>query len=124
MLSGFSFAQDTIGYIIDGKMNTPAINNLRAEILEKFKKHDKINLYLEDAGIESFSLNAVFIATLFPVEHSDKFNKIALVTNRKWIHLLGNIDTLISNLNIKNFTTEKRMDAIAWIAEQDREKLF
>ncbi|GAB5399049.1 MAG: hypothetical protein Aureis2KO_06340 [Aureisphaera sp.] len=120
MFSGFSFAQDTIGYIIDGKMNTEAINALRAQILEKFEEHDKINLYLEDAGIESFSLNAVFIATLFPIEHAGRFNKIALVTDRKWIHLLGNLDTLVAKVNIKNFTTEKRMDAMAWIARHKK----
>ncbi|MEL6811289.1 MAG: STAS/SEC14 domain-containing protein [Bacteroidota bacterium] len=116
MLSDFSFAQDTIGFIIDGKMDTKAINDLRAQILEKFKDHETINLYLEDAGIERFTLNAVFIATLFPVEYSSRFNKIALVTDRKWIHMLGNLDTLIANVDIENFTTEKRLDAMTWIA--------
>ncbi|MDC8003090.1 STAS/SEC14 domain-containing protein [Aureisphaera galaxeae] len=117
--SGFSFAQDTIGYIIDGKMDTVAINALRAQILEKFEEHDKINLYLEDSGIESFTLNAVFIATLFPIEHAKRFHKIALVTNRRWIHMLGNLDTLIAKVNIRNFTTEERMNAMAWIARRE-----
>ncbi|MBX2827929.1 MAG: STAS/SEC14 domain-containing protein [Flavobacteriaceae bacterium] len=119
MLSGFSFAKDTVGYIIEGRMDTEAINRLRAKILEKFEEQEKINLYLEDSGIESFSLNAVFIATLFPLEHADRFHKIALVTNRKWIHLLGNMDSLIAKVNIKNFTTENRMDAMAWIAKKE-----
>lgn len=118
MFSGFSFSQDTIGYIIDGTMNTVAINKLKGLVLEKFEEHDRINLYLEDAGIDRFTLNAVIIATFFPVKHAKRFNKIALVTNRKWIHLLGDFDNLIADLNIKNFTAHERMDAIAWIAEK------
>lgn len=118
MFSDFSLSQNTVGYIIDGVMNTDAINDLKSQILDKFKEHDKINLYLEDSGIERFSLNAVMIATLFPVEHHDRFNKIALVTDRKWIHMLGALDTVLVKVNLKNFPIEKRMDAISWIAQE------
>ena len=117
MLLNFSFSEETVGYIIDGVMDKAAIEELKNEILEKFKTHDTINLYLEDSGIERFSLNAILIATLFPVEHHHRFEKIALVTNRKWIHALGVIDTFLSGVTIKNFTTEDRMDAISWISE-------
>lgn len=118
MFSGFSFSQNTVGYIIDGVMNTEAINKLKEQILLKFEEHETVNLYLEDSGIERFSINAVLIATLFPVEHHHRFNKIALVTDRKWIHALSFVDTLVVKVNIKNFTTEKRMDAMSWITEK------
>ena len=113
----FSFSQNTVGYIIDGVMDKTAINDLKQEILKKFETHDIINLYLEDSGIERFSINAVLIATIFPVEYHHRFGKIALVTDRRWIHALGFIDTLLVKVEIKNYTTEKRMDAMSWIAE-------
>ncbi len=118
MLSDFSLSRNTVGYIIDGVMNKKAINDLKSQILEKFEEHDTINLYLEDSGIERFSLNAVMIATLFPVEHHHRFNKIALVTNRKWIHMLGVLDTVVVNVNLKNFTSDNRLEAISWIAQE------
>ncbi|MEL6811290.1 MAG: STAS/SEC14 domain-containing protein [Bacteroidota bacterium] len=117
MLSDFSFADDTIGYIIEGKMNKAVVMELKTLILEKMKEHDKINLYLEDAGIEDFSLDSVFIGTLFPHKHARRFNKVAMVTDRKWIHLLSAVNRKLLSGNFRNFVTERRMDAIAWITE-------
>ena len=116
VVSDFSFSENTIGYIVEGVMDDHAINELREQILEKFKEHDKINLYLEDNNIQKFSFNAVLIATLFPIEHSGRFNKVAMVTNRKWIHMISSINNSITANNIKNYPIEKRMEAIAWIA--------
>lgn len=116
MFLNFSFAEDTIGYIIDGVMDKEAIEKLKGEIIKKFETHDFINLYLEDAGIERFSFNAVFIATLFPVEYHRRFHKISLVTDRKWIHALGLLDNMLVGVTIKNFTSENRLKAIAWIS--------
>jgi hypothetical protein len=44
MLADFSFADNTVGYLIEGTMNKKAILELRSQILEKFETHDKINL--------------------------------------------------------------------------------
>lgn len=119
MLLNFNFSEETIGYIIDGIMDTKAINELKNLILEKFEVHEKINLYLEDSAIEYFSLNAVMIATLFPVEHYHRFHKIALVTDRRWIRALGILDTLLVNIDIQNFSINDRLDAIAWISREE-----
>lgn len=113
----FSFSRNTVGYIIEGVMDKTAIQNLKNQILEKFEEFDAINLYIEDNGIQSFTFNSVFIATLFPVEYSSRLSKVAVVTNRKWIHLLSSLDNLVTNTEIKNFTSEDRMDAMYWITK-------
>jgi porphobilinogen deaminase len=119
MFLNFSFPNDSIGYIVDGVMDTQAIHYLRGEILKKLEEHDKINIYLEDAGVERFSLNSIIITTLFPHKHRDCFKKVAMVTDRKWIHLITSINNIFISATVRNFTTEKRMDAIAWITEDD-----
>ncbi|MGJ8664747.1 MAG: STAS/SEC14 domain-containing protein [Patiriisocius sp.] len=117
MTLNFSFSEETVGYIIDGVMDQAAIQELKSQILEKFETHDKINLYVEDDNITHFSLNAVVIATLFPMEFHKRFDKIALVTNRKWIHALGVLDTVLVGVNIKNFMVSDRLKAISSISE-------
>ena len=114
----FSFANDAIGYIIEGPMDAKAINTLKAEILKKFEDHQQISLYLEDAGINGFSFDSVIIATLFPHEHKDRFRKVAMVTDRKWIHMLSSVNSFLLGGNFRNFTTENRLNAIAWISEE------
>lgn len=117
MLTDFSFADNTIGYVIEGTMNKKAIVNLRSHVLEKFETHDKICLYLEDSNIEYFSLSAATIGALFPLEYAKRFDKIALVTDRKWIHALAAIDNALIGTKLKYFPVKDRMVAISWIAE-------
>ena len=119
MFLNFSFPNDSIGYIIDGVMDTAAIHYLRDEILKKLEEHDKINIYLEDAGVERFSLNSIVVSALFPHRHRDRFNKVAIVTDRKWIHFLTLVNNIFISATVRNFTTEKRMDAIGWITDDD-----
>ncbi|MEL6811291.1 MAG: STAS/SEC14 domain-containing protein [Bacteroidota bacterium] len=119
MFLNFSFSNDAIGYIVDGRMDSKAIRYLRDEILKKLEEHDKINLYLEDSGIESFSLNSVVTTTLFPHKHRGRFNKVAMVTDHKWIHLLVSLNSVFLDANIRNFTTDRRLEAIEWINQED-----
>lgn len=118
MFIDFSFADNTIGYVIEGTMDKKTILDLRSQILEKLETHDKINLYLEDNNIKHFSLSAATIGTLFPLEYANRFTKIALVTNRKWIHALATLDNiLLVEATLKYFPIKDRMSAISWIVD-------
>lgn len=118
MLSDFSFAENTIGCLIEGTMDRATILELKALVLEKLEEHDKINLYLEDSNIDRFSLSAAFIGAIFPLEHANRFGRIALVTDRKWIHALAAIDNAVIKASLKHFGTKDRLEAISWIANQ------
>ncbi len=117
MLADFSFADNTVGYLIEGTMDKDAIIALRSQILEKLEVHDTINLYLEDSHIEHFSLSAATIGALFPLEYSKRFNKIALVTDRKWIHALAAVDNALIGATLKYFPIKDRLSAISWIVD-------
>jgi len=117
MLADFSFADDTIGYMIEGDMNHKTITELRNLVLEKLKTHDRINLYLEDRSITKFTFSAAAIGMLFPLEHARRFRKIALVTDRKWIHTLASIDNILIKADLLHFAKEDRIKAMSWIAQ-------
>ncbi|MFI8379251.1 STAS/SEC14 domain-containing protein [Leeuwenhoekiella sp. NPDC079379] len=116
MLLNFSFSDNAIGYIVEGTMNYDAIRELKQAILKMFEEHETINLYLEDNNINRFTLDAVFIASIFPMQHSHRLNKVAMVTNRKWIHAITNVNKSILGKDFKNFTIDRRLEAIEWIA--------
>lgn len=118
MFSDFSFAQDTVGFIIEGKMDRDAMDRLIAMILEKLEQHDYINLYLEDASVQQFTFDAINTAFWFPHKYKDRLRKVALVTDRKWIHALGGLNNMFLSTAIKNFPTQERMDAMCWIAKR------
>ena len=117
MLSDFSFSDTTVGFLIEGNFNSETVDTFIEKIKAKLEQFDKINLYIEDTGIETFSLPAVVKEVMFKIKHADHFNKVAVVSDRKWIHSCGEIVSLFTNSNTQNFTSEERMKAIAWIAE-------
>lgn len=117
MLLNFSFSDNSVGFIIEGAMDYQAVQELKTAILEKLREHKTINLYLEDKNIERFTLDAIFVASIFPMQHLSQLNKIAMVTNRKWIHAIASINKALVGVEIRNFTIEERLDAISWIAE-------
>ena len=106
-----------MGYIIEGSMDYKAIQELKKAVLEMLKEHKTINLYLEDKNIERFSLDAIFIASIFPIQHLTQLNKIAMVTNRKLIHAIANFNKALVGVEIRNFTIEERLEAMSWVAE-------
>ncbi|RFN59695.1 SpoIIAA family protein [Marixanthomonas ophiurae] len=117
MLSDFSFSDTTVGFLIEGNFNSETVDTFIEKIKTKLEQFDAINLYIEDTGIETFSIPAVLKEVLFKIKYADQFNKIAVVSDRKWIHSCGDIVSLFANSNTRNFTSEERMDAITWIAE-------
>ncbi len=119
MLSTFSFSDDTVGFLIDGDFNVRTVHKLEVLIKEKLEHYDKINIYLEDSNIEDFHLGAVIKEVKFKIENDRKFNKIALVSDRKWIKLCVAIENLFLNASIKSFSTEDRLKAMSWIAQRD-----
>ncbi|HBY68266.1 MAG TPA: hypothetical protein DEG69_11230 [Flavobacteriaceae bacterium] len=117
MLSSFSFSDTTVGFLIEGNFDTETVNSLIIKIENKLKTYDKINLYIEDMGVESFSMPALFKETVFKFKNSDKFYKVALVSDRKWIHACANLTSFFTSSETQNFTSEERMSAMSWIAQ-------
>jgi len=117
MLTTFSFSSDTVGFLMEGKISRETILDLNTAIEEKLARFGKINLYLEDSNISSFELPAILDQISFKFNHRNQFNKIALVTDRKWIHWCAHVDDAYMRADVKPFDVKNRLQAIAWIAD-------
>ena len=117
MLTTFTFSKDTVGFLLEGTITKGVVESLNNAIEEKLAHYEKINLYLEDANVSSFTLPAIISQITFKLNNRSRFNKIAFVTNRKWIQLCVTIDDTILEGDINYFPTDERLEAIAWIAD-------
>ncbi|WP_339702909.1 STAS/SEC14 domain-containing protein [uncultured Marixanthomonas sp.] len=117
MLSNFSFSDTTVGFLLEGSFDIKTVDNLIESIEDKLKRYDKINLYIEDVGVNSFSLQAILKETIFKFKNSNRFYKVALVSDRKWIHGCANISSIFTSSETRNFTSDERMNAMSWIAQ-------
>mgnify|MGYP003108929414 CR=1 FL=1 len=115
MYDSFSLAENSVGFILDGSFNEETMNRLHQAIENKLKKFEKIKLYIEDDDIETFSVEAIAKNILFKFKNSDRFSKVAFVTNRKWIKACATIENLFLTGEVKVFTSDDRLEAINWI---------
>lgn len=118
MDTSFSFSDNTVGYFIDGVVDEKSIDELHDQIADKIDKYGTINLYLEDMGIETFTLPAFIDQVLFKIKNANQLNKVAIVTDKKWLKACGTLHNLFVSTSTKNFDTEQRMEAMSWIAER------
>lgn len=118
MVIDYDLAENTLAYVFDGPMDDERINELRKQIEHKLQYHKTINLYLEDRGIEYFTLYSVLMGIVFPLKHTKRFNKVAMVTDRSWIHILSSMNDFFLSAKVYNFRVDERIDAMNWITNE------
>ncbi|MDX1463120.1 MAG: STAS/SEC14 domain-containing protein [Marinirhabdus sp.] len=118
MNSSFSFSKDTVGFLVDGVLDEERLEKLNDKILRKLEQYESINLYLEDNGIEKFTLPAIVKEIAFKVEHASQLNRVALVTDRKWVKACAAIENSLLSSEIQTFSIEDRMQAMCWITQR------
>ena len=117
MLSDFRFAKDTIGFIVEGDVDKTVMHELGKGIKETLQENKKMSLYLEDLDIRSFTRNAIMTGTFFSFKYNRKFKKLALVSDRKWLRIIGFVQNLLSPVKVKTFTSKERLKGMSWIMD-------
>lgn len=117
MHSSFSFSDNTIGFIIDGPYDEETIAKVRSQITEKLKKFDKLNLYIEDTPNAEISLKSLIANLPYKIKIGSHFNKVAVVSDRKWVHLIRAFERLFFSGEIRQFPSAKRLEAIQWVSQ-------
>lgn len=118
MYSDFSFAENTVGFMLEGTVTKNDFDSICSALKSKLEKHDKINVYLENNDIDHYTVPAVFKEIAFKIKYGERFNKVAIVTNGKWIKALAVLENVISAAHIKSFSIEDRVAAMNWVTEE------
>lgn len=116
MLSTFSLADNIIGFIIDGPYDDVSVEKIQNEVQEKLEVFDMVSLYVEDTSNADISLKAVIKSIPFKIKTGNRLDKMAVVTDRKWLQFVSTLEKLFFNAELRVFTTDQRLEAIQWIS--------
>lgn len=116
MLSSFTLSDDIIGFIVDGPYDEEAAQIIQTEINEKLEIYDKVSFYIEDTVNAEISSKAILKSLPFKIKTGNRFEKVAVVTDRKWLKVVSNLEKLFFNAEIRVFSTQQRLEAIQWIS--------
>jgi hypothetical protein len=116
MLSTFTLADNIIGFIVDGPYDEFAVEKIQSEVNEKLEVYGKVNLYLEDTINADISFKAILKSLPFKLKTGNRFEKVAVVTDRRWLQFISNLEKLFFNAEIRIFSGKNRLEALQWIS--------
>lgn len=115
-LSYFDLSDNTIGFIIDGLYDEAMIENVQAEVKKKLMIYEKVNFYIEDTENAGISLIKMIRNLPFKIKLAHRFEKIAVVTDRKWVRIFRISENCFFKADLKVFTSKQRIEAIQWVS--------
>lgn len=105
-----------IGYRINGRINVDDIGNIKRLIEDKIQRHPKLRVYVEVINLDGISFEALVDDLKLAFKHYDKFERKAVVTDKKWIQTLSPIaGRFFPGIEVKCYSFTDRDKALEWI---------
>lgn len=116
MAISFELAGHVVGIMVDKDIDQEYLDKVHKIIEEKLQENDKINLFSEIMPNNEVPLKFLFENIKFKFEHADQINKLAMVTDLKWVRGIMDIDNFFVSTEVKSFELKDRLEAIQWIS--------
>lgn len=98
---------------IKGKITENDMKNFEDYFNQKKKNNEEINLLMCIDEI-NYSLDGFIEDLKFDTSHWDEFNKIALLSDKKWIEVGSKIIEYLPKIEVEHFNYNERDKAMAW----------
>lgn len=115
LLSTFSLSDNIIGFIIDGPYDEQVVKKIENSISKKLEIFDRVNFYIEDTLTAKPSTVAILKSLVYKYRTRKRFEKVAIVTDRKWLHIFCKMEKLFLGVDMRIYLTKDRLKAIQWI---------
>lgn len=111
-------ADNVVGFRIDEKITGESFDEVATRMEKKMETHPKVRLYVEVESFEGFSFEALMKDLKFGLSNWGRFEKEAVVTEKKWMEKLADIsDKIVNSIEVKAFPFEEKEQAKKWIQE-------
>ncbi|MGB3778482.1 MAG: STAS/SEC14 domain-containing protein [Tunicatimonas sp.] len=116
MLTAKKIADHVIRLVIDGEVKQSDIDQAANVMKDSLKEPGKLRLLMEVKNMEGYdSIEAFLKDTKKTFQHYTDFEKMAIVTEEKWLASIASLGDLINPANIKQFSLSERELAEEWV---------
>lgn len=116
MLTIKKIANRVIRLVIDGEVKQSDIDQAASVMEDSLKEQGKLRLLVEVKNLEGYDSVAAFLKdTQKTFQHYTDFEKIAIMTEEKWLKGVASLGDLTNPANIKQFSLSEREIAEEWI---------
>ena len=112
--------EKAVAYRLKGKITEEEMKSILSIFNEKINNGEKLIVYQEVVSIGGVELDALVEKLKFFIDVGlSHFSKIAVVTHKKWIHKLVDLEgKLFKNIDMKGFSIEEKDKAIEFLRNQ------
>ncbi|WP_186576921.1 SpoIIAA family protein [Aquibacillus kalidii] len=101
---------------IGGKVSESDIEEFKKYFKQKEKEYDVLNVMITVNNLE-YSFEGFIENIKFEANHLDKFNKVAVISDKKWVDAIGKLADQIPNIQVENFNLNEREEALDWVRD-------
>ena len=109
--------EKAVAYRLEGKITEEEITSVFSIFREKIEKGEKLIVYQEIVSIGGVEFDAMVEKIKFLIDFGiSHFSKVAVVTQKKWLHKIIDIeDKIFKNVDMKGFSIEEKDKAIEFL---------
>lgn len=109
-------ADNVVAIGLNGKISTEQFDQVAALVEEKLQRHEKIRIYAEIISFGGMSINTFFKDMKLALRHWKRFDKEAVVTDKKWLQKVSEIGgKLFPGIDVRVFSTTEAETARQWV---------
>ncbi len=100
---------------IEGKLTSDEIEDIKNYFKQKEKEQDAFNVAItvEEIG---YSFEGFIEDIKFEAGHLDRFKKVAIISDKKWMEILGKLVNHIPDIQLETFNFNERKSAVEWLS--------
>lgn len=99
---------------IEGKVTEGDINDFRDYLKQKEEEEDSVSVMITVNEMK-YSFEGFIEDIKFEANHLDTFNKVAVLSDKKWVSAFGKLANQIPDIEVKNFELNEREKAVDWV---------
>jgi len=109
-------ADNVVAVGLDGKISTEQFDRVATLVEDKLQRHDKIRMYVEVISFGGMSIAAFFKDMKLALHHWKRFDKEAVVTDKKWLQKLSKMGgKLFPGIDVRAFPSMEAEMARQWV---------
>jgi len=107
--------ESTLKVDIHGKVTEEDINKFEEVFLRKKEETGNVDMLLNIEEWEGMTFKGI-MEDLKMTKHVRNFNKIAVVSDKKWVEFGAEVENLMPGVNVEHFKKEEKSKAMEWLS--------
>ncbi|WP_121639405.1 STAS/SEC14 domain-containing protein [Virgibacillus sp. Bac330] len=101
---------------VQGKVEEEDLNHFEEFFMLKRQEYNKVNILLLLDKMEGMTLKGV-LEDLKMIQHLKYIQKLAIVSDKKWIEIGVKLENLLPETKVEHFTPDNKAQAQQWLGK-------